>query len=298
MTEQKSRILIVDDERLNITVLAALLEDEYEIIVAKNGTQALQRAQAEQKPDLILLDVVMPDMDGYEVCQQLKADPHTQHIPIIFITVKSTVEEEARGLEMGAVDYIVKPFSPAIAKARVANHIELKRQRDLLQHLNITDGLTGIGNRRYFDGYLEHELEDCIDRHSVLSLIMIDIDDFKEFNDNHGHTHGDQCLKIVAKTLEKCTERSSDLVARYGGEEFAVILPGINNRTALNMAENMRQHISQLAIPINDSSINVTISLGVSTCHERQSPNALIEQADRALYQSKSDGRNRVTVAS
>lgn len=176
MTDYNGRILIVDDERLNITVLAALLEEDYEILVAKDGEQALKRARGEHKPDLILLDVVMPNMDGYEVCQILKKDPTTQHIPVIFITVKSTVEEETRGLELGAVDYIAKPFSPAIVKARVANHVELKRQRDLLQHLNITDALTNIANRRYFDGYLEHELEQCQNASTPLSLICISSD--------------------------------------------------------------------------------------------------------------------------
>ncbi len=299
MTDSNGRILIVDDERLNITVLAALLEEDYEILVAKDGEQALKRARGEHKPDLILLDVVMPNMDGYEVCQILKKDSTTQHIPVIFITVKSTVEEETRGLELGAVDYIAKPFSPAIVKARVANHVELKRQRDLLQHLNITDALTNIANRRYFDGYLEHELEQCQNASIPLSLIMIDIDHFKHFNDEYGHTIGDQCLKQVAKALASELSQHDDLVARYGGEEFAVVLPKRASQAATEIAETLRQAVGRLLISTNGGqNVNVTISLGVVSYHGACTPTELIEQADQALYQSKKQGRNCVNTGS
>ena len=222
---KKGRVLIVDDEKINCIVLISLLED-YSTIIALNGEQAIQRALSDQPPDLILLDVNMPGLDGYEVCRLLKQNEKTKNIAIIFITVKATEAEEAKGLNLGAVDYISKPFSPAIVLARVANHMELKRQRDLLEHLHITDALTGIANRRRFDLSLAHEWKRVVRMKGCISLIMIDIDFFKQFNDNYGHAAGDECLKEVAVALDKACEREIDLLARYGGEEFVAVLPG------------------------------------------------------------------------
>lgn len=295
MKKSGGKVLIVDDERLNITVLAALMGDEYDIVVAKNGAQALKRARAEQPPDLILLDVIMPDIDGYEVCRQLKADEVTRHIPVIFITVKSTVEEETRGLETGAVDYITKPFSPAIVKARVANHLELKRQRDMLQHLNLTDPLTEIANRRYFDDYLSHELQRSQTEHTPLSLVMLDIDSFKDYNDLYGHNTGDKCLKQVAATLAEHTRGTVHLIARFGGEEFALILPGVNAEQAMAIAEQHREQIFNLAIPHQGSTTSgrISMSLGVAECRSDDDCEKLIERADKALYQAKHSGKNR-----
>lgn len=300
MKRSGGKVLIVDDERLNITVLAALMEDEYDIVVAKNGEQALKRAHAEQAPDLILLDVIMPDIDGYEVCRRLKEDESTRHIPIIFITVKGTVEEETRGLEMGAVDYITKPFSPAIVKARVANHIELKRQRDMLQHLNLTDPLTGIANRRYFDDYLNHEMKQSEQNQSPLSLVMLDIDSFKDYNDNYGHNSGDKCLRQVATALDECSEGLKHLIARFGGEEFALILPGATSEQAINIAEKHRQFIYDLNIPHKASAISgrVSISLGIAGYRPGDTTETLIERADKALYRAKHGGRNKSVLIS
>lgn len=296
MTQANGRILIVDDEKVNCNVLVALLED-YQTVVAKNGLQALQRAQSSPQPDLILLDVVMPEMDGYEVCQLLKDDEKTKNIPIIFITVKATEEEEAKGLKMGAVDYISKPFSPAIVHARVHNHIELKRQRDLLEILHVTDGLTGIPNRRRFDKYLDHEWRIASRMGGEISLIMIDIDHFKQYNDTYGHGAGDDCLKIVAQTIEKVCEREVDLVARYGGEEFVVVLPGTGTEGALKVAEVMRDAIATLKIPHSSSKTasHVTISLGIAsgTPSKGALVDTLAKNADTALYQAKETGRNK-----
>lgn len=292
----RPRILIVDDEKVNRKVLISLLEERYELLAAKDGAQALQLAAS--KPDLILLDIIMPGMDGYDVCRALKNTPETAQIPVVFITTKSTAEEEATGLELGAVDYISKPFSPAIVRVRVATQIKLKQQMDLLEQLNITDSLTGIANRRRFDAYLSQQWLSALRSHSQLSLLLIDIDHFKQYNDNYGHQQGDECLRLTAQSMAQAALRSIDLVARYGGEEFAVILPNTGSEGASRIAEDIRQQLQTLAIEHQYSSAAecVTVSIGTATLEpdvdvsERQ----LIEQADQCLYQAKHLGRNRV----
>ncbi|NRA22606.1 MAG: diguanylate cyclase [Oceanospirillaceae bacterium] len=293
---KKGRVLIVDDEKINCIVLISLLED-YSTIIALNGEQAIQRALSDQPPDLILLDVNMPGLDGYEVCRLLKQNEKTKNIAIIFITVKATEAEEAKGLNLGAVDYISKPFSPAIVLARVANHMELKRQRDLLEHLHITDALTGIANRRRFDLSLAHEWKRVVRMKGCISLIMIDIDFFKQFNDNYGHAAGDECLKEVAVALDKACEREIDLLARYGGEEFVAVLPGTDIEGAMTVAQTMKESILALEIPHKGTSIGscLSISLGVSSSSNTgiDTPKVLLKQADDALYRAKRNGRNQ-----
>lgn len=298
MHSERPRILIVDDEKVNITVLVALLEDQYDMLVAKDGEQALKRANSDTPPDLILLDVIMPGMDGYTVCETLKADPKTANIPVIFITVKSTEEEETRGFGLGAVDYISKPFSPAITKARVATHIELKQQRDILEQLNTTDGLTGIANRRRFDDYLDQCLKTAARTDSPMSLLLMDIDHFKPYNDNYGHQAGDDCLRQVAQALAASSTRTIDLIARYGGEEFAAILPGTDMDGALVVAENMRRNIEALALPHAHSgtAAHVTLSIGIATDSMDGPPLDLVKLADEALYRSKESGRNKTST--
>ncbi len=295
---KKDRILIVDDEKINCVVLISLLED-YSTTIALSGEQAIQRALSDQPPDLILLDVIMPGIDGYEVCRVLKENKRTKHIPIIFITVKATEAEEAKGLNLGAVDYISKPFSPSIVLARVSNHLELKRQRDLLERLHITDALTGIANRRRFDLSLEHEWKRAIRMQGCISLIMIDIDFFKQFNDIYGHAAGDDCLQKVAQALDKVSEREIDLVARYGGEEFVAVLPGTDIEGAMTVAKTMKDCIIALKIPHQGTSIGecISISLGVSSNsnNDIEAPQVLLKKADEALYKAKENGRNQVS---
>ncbi len=297
MNNKFAKVLIVDDETVNIKVLVATL-DEYECIIAKNGEKALSVAAGSNPPDLILLDVNMPGMDGYEVCHKLKQDPLTKTIPIIFITVKGSVEEETKGLEMGAVDYITKPFSPSIVKARVANHIELKQQRDLLASLNLTDALTGIANRRRFDDALEYGWHAALRTKQELSLILIDIDCFKAVNDEGGHVYGDECLRKIASALNDCVKRSIDVVARFGGEEFAVILPATSRDTAFQLAEKMRASVLACEIkhPAVESNPYVSISLGIETLTPlpELTPKNLIERADANLYRAKQAGKNQV----
>ncbi|EPJ52176.1 MAG: response regulator receiver modulated diguanylate cyclase [Osedax symbiont Rs2] len=293
---KKGKILIVDDEKINCSVLISLLGD-YSTIIALNGEQAIQRALSDQPPDLILLDVIMPDLDGYEVCRLLKNNDKTKHIPIIFITVKATEAEEAKGLNLGAVDYISNPFSPAIVLARVSNHMELKRQRDLLEHLHITDALTGIANRRRFDISLEHEWNRTTRMKACISLIMIDIDFFKQFNDIYGHAAGDDCLQKVAQALDKVCVREIDLLARYGGGGFVAGLPSTDLEGAMVVAQAMKDCIVALEIPHEGNSISdcISISLGVSSNSKQsiKAPQVLLKQADDALYKAKSNGRNQ-----
>lgn len=299
MNEKSRRqtVLIVDDAPVNIRVLGNALKTDYKVLFATNGEKALEIAMSSSPPDLILLDIMMPGMDGYEVCQKLKAEKYTQNIPVIFITAMSQEADETRGLEIGAVDYITKPFSLPIAKVRVKTHLELKRHRDMLENLSMLDGLTGISNRRRFDEFFDMEWKRAERDASFLSLIMIDIDFFKAFNDYYGHQTGDDCLKQVAKTLADSVKRPADCIARYGGEEFASILPGTDIQGAVLIAENMRKNVEALGIPHSYSPIDhVTISLGSASVLPAKGHSAinLIEGADKTLYRAKEGGRNQV----
>lgn len=295
MKANKARILIAEDEMVNIKVLVTTLAD-YETIVAKTGEQAIAKALAAPTPDLILLDINMPGMDGYDVCRLLKENPDSRDIPIIFITVQASVEDETRGLQMGAVDYISKPFSPAIVKARVANHLELKRQRDLLHQLNMTDPLTQIANRRRLDEYLSASFNQAVASASDLSLLMIDIDNFKKLNDLAGHDYGDDCLRQVAQGIEHSLQGEADLVARFGGEEFCVILPATELEGGRLIAERIRTYIEGLNIKHPAEDIDrVTISIGcIGIDGGIKEEQAMFKLADQLLYKAKQEGRNRV----
>ncbi|NTV94473.1 MAG: diguanylate cyclase [Thiobacillus sp.] len=293
-------LLIVDDERQNRALLTELLKDEYRLILAKNGVQALERA-AEHKPDLILLDVLMPEMDGYTVIRRLKNDESTRDIPVIFVSALDSAESEERGLELGAVDYISKPFRPSIVRARVRNHIQSVHQRRLLEQLALLDALTEIPNRRRFVQVYEQEWRRCKRHGSALSLIVVDVDHFKFYNDNHGHTAGDDVLRQVGHTLRAALKRSSDFVARYGGEEFVILLPEVDREGAHALAEQVRAEIELLRIPHPHSPVQpwITISLGgaTETPDDGQSESELFSVADSALYEAKRTGRNRVVWA-
>jgi diguanylate cyclase (GGDEF)-like protein len=295
-SQERSRVLIVDDIPDNIKSLNAILEDDYSISFATYWKKALEIARR-TLPDLILLDILMPDMDGYEICQRLKSDPATRDIPVIFITALVGEAEEERGLAAGAADYITKPFHPAIVRLRVQNHLMLKLQRDRLAALTMTDGLTGIANRRRVDLHLDAEWRRCARTHSPLSAIMVDVDRFKAFNDRYGHAAGDDCLKKVAQTLEAVPNRPGDLVARFGGEEFICLLPGTDAEGARVIAERFCAAVHELAIPHADASADgrVTISAGVGTVEPTRdgTPEFLFKLVDDRLYEAKSAGRNR-----
>ncbi len=298
MNNRKQRVLIVDDDSTSISILANILQELYDISIALNAKQALRVITKISNLDLVLLDVEMPDMNGYAMCKLLKENPKTLDIPVIFVTANSNEDDEQHGLELGAVDYITKPFRPAIVKARIKNHLELKYQRDFLKHLSYHDGLTQVANRSHFDDYLKDEWKRATRNQSPLSLIMIDIDNFKLFNDFYGHVHGDECLKRVAEAIKNSLERPTDLAARYGGEEFSCILPSTSLAGAAQLAEQIRINIYQLAIPHPKSLTDsiVTISLGVSQIIPTQGDKIteFIQQADRKLYRAKKEGRNRI----
>lgn len=294
----KPTILIVDDLPMNIKILGDFLKDSYRVRLATKGQKVLEIAASKDPPDLILLDIVMPEMDGYEVCRRLKEKCRTRNIPIIFITAKDQEEDETAGLGLGAVDYITKPFSLPIVDARIKTHLELKRHRDFLENLSTMDGLTGVPNRRTFDERLQMEWRRSMRESTFLALLMVDIDHFKAFNDNYGHLAGDDCLKLVAQSLAASLKRPGDLFARYGGEEFACILPQTDIEGAGYLAEKMRSGIESLNIPHQGSSVtdHVSISIG-GACIYPAAPadmDTLIEVADQCLYDAKREGRNRV----
>lgn len=299
-TERQATLLIVDDDAANIEMIFATLGDEYEILFARNGNQCLELARR-ALPDVILLDVMMPGMDGYAVCTHLKADARTAGIPVVFITGLGDVAAETRGLEVGAVDYVTKPISPAIVRLRVRNQIELKRAREKLQRLAVTDGLTGLANRRHFDVTLDIEIRRLSRSQAPLSLLMLDVDHFKLYNDAYGHVAGDECLRQVAATLAGVVSRAPDLAARYGGEEFAAILPETDHEGAVALAERLRARVaaSELAHIASLVAQYVTVSVGIVTvrCTPLQTPSELIALADAQLYRAKHEGRNRVAAA-
>lgn len=290
-------LLVVDDQPINIRILNELFRADCDMHMATCGEQAIAISQSLQ-PDLILLDIMMEGMDGLEVCRRLKSDPATAAIPIIFITAKDAANDEALGLELGAVDYMCKPLNPAIVRARVKTHLTLKMQGDYLKQLASLDGLTGIANRRAFDLRLAEAWSHACREGETLSLLMIDIDYFKAFNDHFGHLEGDQCLCRVASILADSVNRPYDTVARFGGEEFACILPDTDAPGALKLAQHIQHNLKQLAIvhPASDVSEVLTLSIGIASLKPKIGGNdtQLIALADAALYQAKSDGRNRV----
>jgi diguanylate cyclase (GGDEF)-like protein len=300
MEPTRALILIVDDSPANLEALNAVLGADHDLVFATSGQEALELAR-DQAPDLILLDVLMPGMDGYQACRQLKGDPKTQRIPVIFVTAMDHEEDEAAGLDAGAIDYLAKPIRASIVRARVRNHLELKRARDLLESLSITDPLTGLPNRRQFDAALETEIRRALRNTSHLGLMMCDLDYFKAYNDHYGHLAGDQCLQKVAEVFRNTFKRAGELPARYGGEEFAVILPDTTPADARAMAERVREAVEVSHVPHarNDRSPWVTMSIGVASLLVTAdvSPSWLVQRADVALYASKKSGRNRVTSA-
>jgi diguanylate cyclase (GGDEF)-like protein len=292
----KQAILIVDDTPANIEILSEVLNVEYEVLFATSGQDALEIA-FDETPDLILLDIMMPNMDGYEVCARLKADSRTRAIPVIFVTAMDQEEDETKGLAVGAIDYLIKPVRPPIVRARVHNHLELKRYRDVLEQLSTTDGLTGVANRRRFDEFLEREWSRARRNQTPISLIMQDIDFFKAFNDHYGHLAGDDCLRQVAHALATNVRRPADLVARYGGEEFVCLLPDTDEKGATWMANRFLETMNDLNIPhaYSEAADHVTLSMGVATLTPLvgQSPAGLVLRADQLLYEAKRNGRNQ-----
>jgi diguanylate cyclase (GGDEF)-like protein len=298
MTTRPS-VLIVDDEPANVRVLAEALQGAYELRFATGGERALALV-ARHAVDLILLDVVMPGLDGFELLRRLKAEPATREIPVIFVTARDEVGEEERGFDAGAVDYITKPISPAIVRARVRTHLELKRQRDLLEQRALIDGLTGIANRRRFDEEWTRRSARAFEQGQVLRLLLIDIDHFKDYNDHYGHGPGDDCLRRVAAALQAVCTHAGDLTARYGGEEFVAILDDVPGSDAAAHAQKLLAAVRELDLPHARSSVAARVSVSIGALERTpgsRDGRDLLESVDRLLYEAKRGGRNRCVFA-
>jgi diguanylate cyclase (GGDEF)-like protein len=295
------RVLVVDDAMENIQILHAALQDEHEVLFAMDGPRALEIARSQQ-PDLILLDAVMPGMDGYAFCRELFAAPETSDIPVIFVTALKSPEDETRALGAGAADFISKPVNAAVVRARVRTQLTVKRQRDALRALILTDALTGVANRRAFDERLEMEWRRCGRAALPVSLLIVDIDHFKLYNDHYGHPAGDATLVQVAGAMRRAAGRGQDLVARYGGEEFAILLPQLDEQGATGVARRLMQELETLALPhaASPTSPHLTVSIGIASMvpGEHSTPADLVQVADALLYQAKAGGRNRYRTAS
>ena len=304
-------ILIVDDNATNLSVLSKILKTAgFKVRVAIDGETAIEQVK-DDPPELILLDIKMPGLDGFETCTMLKTNPATRDIPVIFLTALSETQDKIKGLSVGAVDYITKPFQEEEVLARVIIHLKLRfltktvveqaaalqKANQYLQLIANLDGLTQIPNRRQLDEYLNQEWRRLSREKLPLSLIMCDIDYFKNYNDYYGHLAGDNCLKEVAQAIDRAVKRPADLVARYGGEEFAVIMPNTNAEGAIRVAELIQLEIKQLKIPHAQSQVSayITLTLGISSQVPTQEsqPKFLIDAADQALYAAKKQGRDR-----
>ncbi len=292
------RILIVDSESITSLLLRIMAQD-CEIQTVRSVAQVLNSARhSEQKPDLILLDVRAPTREGLELCRQLNADETTQSIPVMLIVDRDNAEGEAMALKSGAADCITRPFRLDVFEARIRNQIRLKLRNDLLERHANQDSLTDIANRRCFELALNAEWRRAIRDNQRLSMLMVDVDCFKQFNDLYGHREGDHCLRRVAKAMAQALSRPGDLLARYGGEEFAVILPETDLRGARWIGERLRNAVTELRIPQQrpDGDRQVTISVGCASVR----PNAkltcysLLQHADDRLYLAKHSGRNCV----
>lgn len=323
MGDYIAKILIVDDIEANLVALKAILKSENtQVFAAGSGNQAL-KILLEEQIDIVLLDVQMPNMNGFEVAELMRSNSRTRDIPIIFVTAINKEEKYIfRGYELGAVDYIYKPVNNEILKSKVHVFIRLNEQKRIIEEktkalkekielleiaekklsqLARIDDLTGSLNRRGFEEEFHREWSRSILYRSFFSLIMIDIDDFKKYNDTYGHVEGDKCLIQVAKAIGKSLRRPFDEVARYGGEEFVVLLPETNQEGALTVAEHIRSSIEALKIKNQDAHVAtyVTVSLGVVTTipHMGQDKEELLHRADQALYEAKDNGKNQIGIA-
>ena len=300
----RNTILVVDDEKSNLVFLTRVLGEKYEIYTAKDGASAIKKA-TELVPDLILLDIILPDINGYAVLDALKKQEGTRGIPIIFITGLTSAEEEEKALTFNAVDYIGKPFKPNVVKLRVRNQIRIINQMRTIERLSMTDQLTEIPNRRSFDSRLTMEWRRAMRERTPISLLMLDVDKFKTYNDIYGHQQGDVILCAVARSLQSDLKRPGDFAARWGGEEFAALLANTDMPGAIEVAERVRANVENLHLtgakdgqtPANTAPITISIGVATQTPDPTSSLDLFISAADTALYAAKKAGRNRVCRA-
>ncbi|MDA0282607.1 MAG: diguanylate cyclase [Planctomycetota bacterium] len=295
------KVLAIDDSPEIHQLLKVRLKNlDVELSHAHCGLDGFDQALG-TNPDLILLDVMMPDTSGFDVCRKLKATSETRNIPVIFLTGASDVDQKVLGFDVGAVDYIQKPFDSAELNARVRAALRTKRFQDMLAQRAMIDGLTGLWNRAHFDQRMHEEVAAAARYSRPMSLIMMDVDKFKNLNDSHGHPFGDEVLQAVGDVLQQ-TARTTDWPCRYGGEEFGLILRETDLDGAVVMAERVRASIEGLLLRNKSQMVPVTASFGVvatTLCMNPcdLSPQWIIESADRALYAAKESGRNRVCIA-
>lgn len=330
-SDKKPVVLIVDDNLSNLQLLAITTQEEgYEPVLVTSAVQALSFID-EEEPDIILLDVMMPEMDGFELCRKLKANLKTQDIPVVFLTAKTSTEDIITGFDAGAVDYITKPFNPVELKARLRTHIRLKQSLDRLEESNEklrltneelqeanltiinknlllekmtvqlelasqTDPLTGLYNRRYMQKNIESEINRVLRYGKHFCLIMSDIDHFKRVNDTYGHDCGDFILKDISRKLKEMI-RIEDTLSRWGGEEFLLLLPETDLDGGMRIAERFRGDIEASLFIYDGQSIKITMTFGVSFYVGGEGTDYAIRRADEALYEGKNSGRNKVVAA-
>lgn len=294
------KILIIDDSRLQAQALKNILINDYLIETSQTGADGIEKAVT-WNPSLILLDIVMPVMNGFEILARLRADENCKNIPVIMITSLSDVGNEEKGLTLGAVDYIIKPFTAGIVKARVNTHIQLYQYRKTIESLAMLDGLTGIPNRRYYDEQSKREWQRAMRKGTHLSVALLDIDFFKQYNDRYGHPSGDAAIKIVAQTLKGCLRDRNDFAARYGGEEFVFIMPETPAKRGLELAQQICDEVRNQHIPHADSKISeyLTVSIGGMTVIPKENDDfsSYFKIVDAMLYNAKKKGRNTVIWA-
>ena len=292
-------ILITDDEKMNVNILGDILSPMYNLLISRNGKRALELAN-EHKPDLILLDVLMPEMSGFEVIKKLKETDVTNKIPVIFITGLTSADDEEKGFFLGAVDYITKPFNKSIVKARVNTHIKIIDQMRTIEQIGLIDPLTKISNRRGFENRLNAEWSNANRGRNPLSILMMDIDKFKTYNDTYGHQQGDVALKTFADVSSRSLNRPSDFIARWGGEEFVILLPNADADGAAEVAERVRKNIEDSVILTEEGmETKITVSIGINSVIPSIdiSIGEFIKEADQALYKAKESGRNRFVIS-
>jgi len=297
-TDKEFTILIADDEKTNLDILGDILSPAYNLLISKSGPRALELAR-EHKPDLILLDVLMPEMSGFEVITRLKQSEITDKIPVIFITGLADPANEEKGFNLGAVDYIAKPFIRAIVKARVNTHIKIIDQIRTIENIGLIDPLTKISNRRGFETRFNMEWCRALRQQTPISILIMDLDRFKNYNDTYGHQQGDVALKTFSEIASNALLRSIDFVARWGGEEFVILLPGTDIHGAAEVAERVRKDVEASVIPTETGTVTrVTVSIGVNTVvpDANASTDDFIKKADQALYKAKELGRNRSVI--
>ena len=295
---KKASILIIDDDKLNIIALTRILGSDYTVYFEGTGESGVKAAKM-FKPDLIMLDVIMPNMSGFDVIKILKEDEETRDIPVIFLTGRRDVQDEEVGFVLGAVDYITKPFSVGVVKLRVENQLKIVSHMRTIYKISTEDALTCLGNRRHFNNVLDSEWKRSAMAKSHICFMVMDIDHFKKYNDTYGHLSGDAVLRGVADVIRNCVPESSDHISRWGGEEFALVLPESDINDGLLVAEKIRESMENTKFELEDNvETSITISIGVHSVVAGEQPDYtlknFIADTDAALYNAKRQGRNRV----